>query len=94
MRAAPLLPRRLVMPSVISFVWGDFSVSSRWVFSPGMTGAPRVAGLPEWPAYDPKADLIMDFTLDGPKVAADAWRSRLDLAEAVNDGHEHVAGTK
>jgi para-nitrobenzyl esterase len=58
------------------------------------TGAPQVAGLPEWPAYDPKADRIMDFTLDGPKVTPDPWKSRLDLAEAVNDGHEHGAGTK
>jgi para-nitrobenzyl esterase len=68
------------------------AVHAYWVAF-AKTGAPQVAGLPAWPAYDPKADLIMDFTLEGPKVAPDAWKSRLDLAEAVNDAHEHGAGT-
>ena len=59
------------------------------------TGAPQVAGLPEWPAYDPKADLIMDFTLAGPKITADPWRARLDLAEAASSAREHGgAGTQ
>ena len=52
------------------------------------TGKPEVAGQPAWPAYDPKADTIMDFTDHGPVVVPDPWRARLDLAEAVNVSHE------
>jgi para-nitrobenzyl esterase len=52
------------------------------------TGVPSAAGLPEWPAYDSKTDRIMDFTNDGPQVTADAWKARLDLAEAVSNARE------
>jgi para-nitrobenzyl esterase len=52
------------------------------------TGKPEVAGKPAWPAYDAKADTIMDFTNHGPVVAPDPWRARLDLAEAANVSHE------
>ncbi len=62
-----------------------------WV-SFAKTGTPKAPGQPEWPAYAAKTDLIMDFTNEGPKVAADSWRPRLDLAEAVSDAHEQSAG--
>ena len=52
------------------------------------TGVPSAAGLPAWPAYDPKTDPIMDFTTDGPKVTTDSWQARLDLAEAVSNARE------
>jgi para-nitrobenzyl esterase len=52
------------------------------------TGVPSAAGLPEWPAYDPKTDPILDFTGDGPKVTGDPWKPRLDLAEAVSNARE------
>jgi para-nitrobenzyl esterase len=56
------------------------------------TGKPEVTGKPAWPAYDAKADTIMDFTDHGPVVAADPWRARLDLAEAANISHESNGG--
>ena len=52
------------------------------------TGKAEPAGQPAWPAYDPKTDVIMDFTNHGPIVAPDPWKARLDLAEAVNVSHE------
>lgn len=47
------------------------------------TGDPNGAGLPKWPAYDTKADVILDFTMDGPKAVADPWKNRLDLVEGI-----------
>ena len=61
-----------------------------WV-SFAKTGVPKVAGEPAWPAYDPKTDVIMDFTNDGPKSGPDSWRPRLDLAEAVSARREQAA---
>jgi para-nitrobenzyl esterase len=47
------------------------------------TGNPNGKGLPEWPAYSPKTDMLMDFTLTGPQAAADPWKQRLDLIEGL-----------
>ena len=47
------------------------------------TGNPNGKGLPEWPAYSPKTDQIMDFTFTGPVAGPDPWKARLDLAEKV-----------
>jgi para-nitrobenzyl esterase len=55
-------------------------------------GVPSANGQPAWPAYDPKADVIMDFTLSGSVAGPDSWRARLDLAEAANDSRERGAG--
>jgi para-nitrobenzyl esterase len=52
------------------------------------TGEPTAAGLPAWPVFDPKTDLIMDFTTAGPRVGPDTWRPRLDLAEAFSQARE------
>jgi len=53
------------------------------------TGVPAAPGQPAWPAYDPKADAIIDFNATGPVVGPDSWRPRLDLAEALSDSREH-----
>ncbi|WP_180541319.1 carboxylesterase/lipase family protein [Nevskia soli] len=45
------------------------------------TGDPAPAGLPKWPKYDPKADLLLNFAETGPMVEADPWKTRLDLVE-------------
>jgi para-nitrobenzyl esterase len=55
-----------------------------WV-SFARTGKPVAKGHPEWPAYSAQNDLVMDFTNDGPKVLADPWRERLDLAQTVSE---------
>ncbi len=45
------------------------------------TGNPNGKGLPQWPAYSSKTDMLMDFTLEGPVGKADPWKDRLDLVE-------------
>jgi hypothetical protein len=55
------------------------------------TGVPKVAGQLEWPAYDAKTDLIMDFSSSGPTVGPDSWHPRLDLAEGVSNEREAKA---
>jgi len=52
------------------------------------TGRPEVPGQPAWPAYDSKADSIMNFTNSGPVVGPDPWKTRLDLAQAVSDSKQ------
>jgi len=47
------------------------------------TGNPNGKGLPEWPAYSPKTDMIMDFSLTGPVAKPDPWRERLDLIDRL-----------
>ena len=58
---------------VMNAYWANFA----------KTGNPNAAGLPEWPAYNAKADILMDFTATGPVAKADPWRERLDLVEKL-----------
>jgi para-nitrobenzyl esterase len=50
------------------------------------TGNPNGGGLPNWPSYNAKADVILDFANNGPVAMADPWKARLDLTEAVANG--------
>jgi para-nitrobenzyl esterase len=51
------------------------------------TGNPNSAGLPFWLSYqssaEPVADVLMDFTEDGPVSKPDPWKERLDLTEKL-----------
>lgn len=47
------------------------------------TGDPNGKGLPKWPAYDSKSDVLMEFTNSGPVAAPDPWQDRLDLVEGL-----------
>lgn len=47
------------------------------------TGNPNGAGLPEWPAYSLKNDVLMNFTMNGPVARPDPWKERLDLIERL-----------
>jgi para-nitrobenzyl esterase len=47
------------------------------------TGNPSGKGLPEWPAYSPKTDMLMDFSLSGPVAKPDPLKDRLDLVEKL-----------
>ena len=50
------------------------------------TGNPNGDGLPNWPQYDPKADVLMVFTPEGVPVAkADPWKARMDVTAAAAD---------
>jgi para-nitrobenzyl esterase len=44
-------------------------------------GNPNGKGLPEWPAYSSKTDMLMDFSWTGPVAKPDPWKSRLDMIE-------------
>jgi para-nitrobenzyl esterase len=46
-------------------------------------GNPSGEGVPQWPAYEPKTDTIMDFTTTGPVAGSDPRKERLDLIEAL-----------
>jgi beta-glucosidase len=45
------------------------------------TGDPNTNGLPSWPRYSEKDDVLMDFAIGGPEAKADPWKARLDLVE-------------
>jgi len=47
------------------------------------TGNPNGKGLPNWPAYSPKTDELMDFSLAGPVAKPDPWKARLELIERL-----------
>jgi beta-glucosidase len=47
------------------------------------TGNPNGNGLPQWPAYDGKSDILLDFNLTGPAAVPDPWKERLDLIETL-----------
>jgi para-nitrobenzyl esterase len=47
------------------------------------TGDPTGEGLPKWPTYDAKKDVLMDFTNSGPVAGPDPRRDRLDLVEGL-----------
>lgn len=55
---------------------GD-KVSSIWV-NFAKTGSPNGAGLPQWPPYDPKKDILMNFG-DKPEAGPAPYRERLDF---------------
>ena len=45
------------------------------------TGDPNTAGLPPWPRYTEKDDVVMELGAAGPSAKADPWKVRLDLIE-------------
>ncbi len=48
------------------------------------TGNPNGPGLPNWPAYDPRANVIMTFAPDGiPRAIPDPYKARIDAVAAA-----------
>jgi len=68
-----------IMAYTLSSYWANFA----------KTGNPNGAGLPNWPAYDDKADVLMNFTAkNGATAMPDPWKVRLDLTETRADQAE------
>ena len=55
---------------------GD-TISSIWVNFVN-TGSPNGSGLPEWPAYDPKSDILMNLG-DTPNAQPAPYRANIDF---------------
>ncbi len=47
------------------------------------TGNPNGPGRPEWPAYNPAKDMLMEFSSDGAKAMPDPLKPQLDLIEGA-----------
>ncbi|MGC2658967.1 MAG: carboxylesterase family protein [Bryobacteraceae bacterium] len=45
----------------------------------GKSGKPTPPGLPAWPRYSSRTDMLMDFTAEGPHPEADPRKARLDV---------------
>ena len=61
-------PVDLELGDTISSIWVNFA----------KTGSPNGPGLPEWPAYDPKSDILMNFG-DAPKAVPAPYREKLEF---------------
>lgn len=70
-----LTPEDEKMANQMSTYWVNFA----------KTGNPNGAGLPNWPSYHSTADILMDFSENGPTAKADPWKDRLDLTEKVEE---------
>ena len=64
----PWRPADLKLGDTVSSIWVNFV----------KTGSPNAPGLPEWPAFDPKADLLMNFG-DTPKAQPAPYKAALDF---------------
>jgi para-nitrobenzyl esterase len=65
-------------------------MSAYWV-NFARTGDPNGKGLPLWPAYSPKTNLILDVQADGKPVAkSDPRKSRLDVIEKAVESGDHL----
>jgi para-nitrobenzyl esterase len=61
------------MAAAINGYWAAF----------GRTGNPNGEGRPEWPRYEAKTDVLMNFTDDGPKAMADPVKEQLDVVDKL-----------
>jgi len=72
----PPTPQDLAVSKMAQGYWVNFA----------RTGDPNGAGLPTWPRYDSKKDLIFEFHPDGSAGAIpDPWKARLDVMRLVTE---------
>jgi para-nitrobenzyl esterase len=72
----PPTPEDLKVSRMAQSYWVNFA----------RTGDPNGAGLPAWPRYDPKKDLIFDFRSDGTASAGPhPWKARLDVTQLATE---------
>ncbi len=67
-------PMDIKLGDVVSSMWTNFV----------KTGSPNGAGVPEWPAYDAKSDVLMEFG-DNPKAHAAPYKEKLDFITEWNN---------
>jgi para-nitrobenzyl esterase len=70
-------PADVAMSEAVIGYWSAF----------GRTGDPNSDSRPLWPRYDPKTDVLMNFTDSGPKAMPDPWKARLDAT--ADEVHDH-----
>lgn len=69
-----LVPQDEALAQKANAYWANFGKTGN------PSGADSGSGLPAWPAYDAKTDMLMNFTIaQGPVAMADPWKVRLDL---------------
>jgi len=68
-----LAPADQALSDAVNAYWSAFA----------KTGDPNGEGRPNWPAYAPAADVLLDFSEQGPVAHADPWKARLDLTEGA-----------
>jgi para-nitrobenzyl esterase len=71
---AALTPADADMAKTVHRYWVQFA----------KTGNPNMAGLPAWPQYSVKGDVLMNFTQQGAQAEPDAWKTRLDLTAQLH----------
>ena len=62
------------------------AANAYWV-SFAKTGDPATPGLPPWPKYDEKGDVVMILGAPAPAAKADPWKARLDWIEKAATQH-------
>jgi para-nitrobenzyl esterase len=72
-----LTPNDAAAAAAANAYWSNFAKS-------GDPNKPDAVPTP-WPAYDPRNDVILDFTNDGPKSVPDPWKTRMDVTEASHN---------
>lgn len=55
------------------------------------TGNPNGGSLPHWPVYSRKADMLMNFTQQGPKAMKDPWKAQLDVVAKQANAQKKAA---
>ena len=71
-------PVDLKVGDIISSMWTNFA----------KTGDPNGAGLPQWPAYDPKSDVLLNFG-DIPKAQRAPYEAALDFLDKVDSAQRN-----
>jgi para-nitrobenzyl esterase len=72
----PPTPQDLAVSKMAQSYWVNFA----------RTGDPNSPGLPTWPRYDSKKDLIFEFHPDGTAGAIpDPWKPRLDVMQLATE---------